>query len=640
LALPACRRGGTPMRVDVVLITIDTLRTDRVDAYGNTRGVTPVIDGLAANGTRFADAVAVAPLTLPSHASILTATTPLVHGIHDNIAFVLPAGIPTVAERFAAAGYDTAAFVSGFPLDHRFGLARGFGEYDDRFTTGGDRRREAPTERLAADTVAAALAWIERPRADGRPLFVWVHLFDPHAPYEAPEPYRSRFVAQPYDGEVAYADAQIGVLLNRLTRARPDRQPLVVVTADHGEGLGDHREPTHGLFVYDSTLRVPLVVSGPAVAHARVVTAGVRSIDIAPTLLDLAGVPPLDGAEGVSLRNAVIPTAAFTPQPAYAESLFGELCCGWAPLHAWRDGHLMFIDAPTPELYDFAADPDETHNLAADRPDEAARMRRALEAALARARPSSHGAITTDARERLRSLGYADGGGSRSSRRDPKDMIDVSTRIGEAVDIEDRDPARAAALLEEVLRTDPPNATARRHLGIALMGLRRYEEASRVLRVLIENGDRSTETAVLRADAAIGHGDLAEARGLLEQVHAVNPAESEVTFKLGLVLARMNKPAEAIPLFTAVVEQEPANVDARVDLGTVLVDAGRAADALPQLERAIAMGANTPLVFNGLGFAKLGTGDRSGAADAFERSLRLDANQPDIAAAVRRARPQ
>src|SRR5262249_10957832 len=232
------------------------------------------------------------------------------------------------------------------------------------------------------------------------------------------------------------------------------------------------------------------------------------------------------------------------------------------------------------------------------------------------------------------------GTGSRPSLRDPKDMIDVSTRIGEAVEVEDQDPARAAALLEQVLRTDASNAMARRHLGIALMGLQRYEEASRVLRVLLENGDRSNETAVLLADAAIGRGDLAEARSLLEQVRAATTGDSAVTFKLGLVLARMGKPADAIPLFTSVVEQEPANVDARVDLGTVLVDAGRAADAVPQLERAIAMGSDTPLVFNGLGFAKLQTGDQAGAADAFERSLLLDANQPDIAAALRRARRQ
>jgi Flp pilus assembly protein TadD len=217
-------------------------------------------------------------------------------------------------------------------------------------------------------------------------------------------------------------------------------------------------------------------------------------------------------------------------------------------------------------------------------------------------------------------------------------MIDVSTQIGEAVEIEEKDPARAAGLLENVLRIDSANATARRHLGISLMGLRRYDDAARVLRVLLEHGDRSDETAVLLADAAIGRGDLAEARRLLERVRTVNPGDSGVTFKLGLVLARMGKPADAIPLFAAVVEQEPANVDARVDLGTVLVDAGRPAEAVGHLERAVAMGADTPLVFNGLGFAKLQTGDRAGAAAAFERSLRLDENQPEIAAALRRVR--
>src|SRR6185295_19211933 len=274
-ALLAARRhppGGSAGPPDVLLITVDTLRADHLGAYGDAQALTPVIDGLAARGARFAQVIAPAPLTLPSHASIFTATTPFTHGVRDNAGFVLGPALPTLAERFRAAGYSTAAFVSGYPLHRRFGLARGFDQYDDRLTRGGDRARPAAVERRADETIAAVETWLGRP-APGprRPMFLWVHLFDPHAPYEAPEPYRTRFGERPYDGEVAFVDAQIGALLQRVTQARPDRASVVAVTSDHGEGLGEHGEPTHGLFVYDSTIRVPLVLAGPGVPAGRVI---------------------------------------------------------------------------------------------------------------------------------------------------------------------------------------------------------------------------------------------------------------------------------------------------------------------------------------------------------------------------------
>src|SRR5262249_3715311 len=371
----------------------------------------------------------------------------------------------------------------------------------------------------------------------------------------------------------------------------------------------------------------------------QVVTEGVRSIDIAPTLLDLAGLPPLASAEGESLRPFLDGRGGTkAPRAAYAEALFGRLCCGWAPLQAWRGGGLVFIDAPRPELYDVVADPAQSRNIATDRPADLARLRQALDAARAREGRPSRDATSSDARARLRSLGYAGGSGAtRPPLPHPKDMIDVSNRIGQAVDAEDADPARAEAILREVLRTDPANPMARRRLGSALMAQRRYDQAAGVLRALIRDGDDADETALLLADAAIGAGALEEARALLDRVRRRNPDDAAVAFKLGLVLARLGKAADAVPLFSTVVEREPANVDARVDLATVLLDAGRAAEALPHFERARAMGPSTPLVLNGLGFAKLQTGDARGAADAFRESLRLDPNQPDIDTALHRA---
>jgi arylsulfatase A-like enzyme/Flp pilus assembly protein TadD len=636
--------------IDVVLITIDTLRADHVGAYGDARASTPSLDGLAARGITFESVVAPAPLTLPSHASVLTGTTPLRHGVHDN-GFVLSSSISTVAERFAAYGYETAAFVSGFPLSRRFGLARGFAVYNDQFTRGDTHGRSAPLERPADETVAAAIAWLERDRPDQSPkhsitrspIFLWVHFFDPHAPYEPPEPFRTRFEQRPYDGEIAFVDAQLGVLFGALGYTRQGRETLIAVCGDHGEGLGDHREPTHGLFLYDSTLRVPLIIAGPGIAAGLRPRTSISLIDVAPTLLETAGVGALSGAEGSSLRRfwtrSRLATAG-TETGIYAESLFGQLCCGWAPLRAWRDGQWMLIDAPRVELYDLVRDPRQAHNVAADHPVEVSRLRGALDSARTRepaGAPATAGALTEHTRNRLHSLGYMTGGGSSASMRDPKDMIEVSTRMGEAIEREEVDPADAAAALAAVVREDPENSTARRHLGIALMRQRRYNDAAKILQELEAGGDRGHETATLLADIAIARGDLAGARSRLEAVYAQNPDDLAVAFKLALVLARLGASSESIRLFRTIVEREPDNLDAAVDLASALLGDGRAEEAIPQFVKAISSGANTPLAWSGLGFARMQVGDRAAAAEAFRQSLRLDPNQHSVAEALRQA---
>ena len=621
--------------IDVILISVDTLRSDHVGCYGDTGASTPVLDALAKRGTRFAQVIAPVPLTLPAHASLFTGLTPLKHGVHDNIGFALGPSVPMVAERFRAGGYATGAFVSGASLHRRFGLARGFDHYDDRFTRGGDAARPMLVERRADETLAAVDEWLRREAgAPARPLFLWVHLFDPHAPYEPPDPFRTRFTERPYDGEVAFVDSQIGLLVDHLGRARPGRRPLVAVTADHGEGLGDHGEETHGLFVYDSTIRVPLILQGPGVPAGGVVASTVRLIDVAPTLLDLADLPPLGGEEGVSL-GSTLTEAVTAPAPAYVESRLGRLCCGWAALHAWRDGRWMLIDAPRVELYDTSADPSQLHNVAGDRPAEVARMRRALGQALTHESVSSPGPTSAVSRAQLRSLGYvAAGGTAMPSLRDPKDMVGLSTQIGRTLEIEDADPPRAARELKTVLRDDPSNPLARRHLGMALMRQRRFAEAVRVLNALAADGDDSTETLALLADLALERGDLKDARSRLEVVYARDPSDMSAAFKLGIVSVDAGEMDRAVTLFTAVVTHEPANVDALVDLAGALLKTGRSADAAKYFQQAIDAGAAGPLAWNGLAFAKIQAGDTDGAADAMRQSLRLQPNQPDIKAAL------
>ena len=637
LACRAATPSAPAIPPDVLLVTIDTLRADRLGAYGYRDAATPTIDSLAARGVRFAQAIAPTPLTLPSHASLFTGVTPMRHGVRENVGFVVGSAPATLAERFQSAGYATSAFISGFPLHRRFGLMRGFDHYDDQLTRGGDRARPAAVERRADETVAAVAAWIDQQTSQPmRPLFLWVHLFDPHAPYESPEPYASSFRTRPYDGEIAFTDAQVGALLQRVGQRRPGRDRIVAVTADHGEGLGQHGEPTHGLFVYDSTIRVPLIVAGPSVPAGRVVQSMVRLIDVAPTLLDLSGVPPLANVDGISLRPLLRQDRTSPGPPAQIESLFGWLCCGWAPLHARRDDAWKYIDAPRAELYDMATDPGETNNLAPSRAADASRLRRDLEAGMNAAPAPAQGQAPADARDRLRSLGYVSGGGTtKPSRRDPKDVAELSVTIGQAIEVEDADPARAAGMLSEVLRADPGNPLARRHLGIALMRQRKYADAVRVLNTLIADGDSSSETLGLAADAAIEQGNLRDARSRLEMLIARDPDDTTVAMKLGILLVRSGEFDRAVTLFRAIVAREPGNTDALVDLGGALLGSGAAAEAAGYFQQAIDRGARGTLAWNGLAFARQQSGDRIGAAAAMRESLRIEPNQPDIIVALK-----
>ncbi len=338
---------------NVLLVTIDTLRRDRLGAYGNTTGLTPALDGLAAAGLRYTHAFSHAPMTLPAHASILTGRIPIRHGIRNNGSYRLGEDVPTLATVLHGAGYRTGAFVGAFVLDARYGLSRGFDHYDDRYPQSGETRFDF-AERRAADVVQAAGDWILTPPAG--PWFAWVHLFDPHAPYDAPAEYRSG--RAPYDAEVAYTDAMVGRLLERLRAGHALDHTAIIVTADHGESLGEHGETTHGLFAYGATLSVPLILSGPGIGRG-VIDGAVGHADLLPTICDLLGVAVPTGLDGISL---IAPPA--TDRLVYFEALDASLTRDWAPLTGVASARWKFIDLPEPELYDLAADAAESNNLA------------------------------------------------------------------------------------------------------------------------------------------------------------------------------------------------------------------------------------------------------------------------------------
>ncbi len=591
-------RSGAPAIVrtadqNVLLITIDTLRADTLGCYGGP-AATPALDRLAGVGTRYTFAHGHAPLTLVSHASILSGLYPFQHGIHDNSGFRFPASLPTLATMLKAQGVATGAFVGAFPLHSQFGLNVGFDLYDDNFEERALPSDFTISERPATAVVAAARSWIDR--QSGR-WFAWVHVFDPHAPYQPPEPFASQYSANPYAGEVAATDAALAPLLDAL-RARTDRPTLVVVTADHGEALGDHGEQTHGVFAYEATLRVPLLIAqiggGRPEPRGAVSDELVRHVDLVPTVLDALGGPGDRTLPGRSLLGPAPPPAATT---SYFEARAASLNRGWAPLTGVIVGREKFVDLPLPELYDLTADPGEKQNLVDGRPDR----RRLLAASLRQL-----GAGTTAARrqedaattERLKSLGYVSGGtaphsGPYADTDDPKRLIGLDQAIHEAIDFFQRGrPERAEALYRGVIAKRPD-------MGIA------YEQLAFVY---WETGRRPQAIATL---------EQAVERGI---------SDSTIDTKLGMYLTESGRAREGLPRLERAAARPAAGVDALNALAIGYARAGRPDRALAAFERVLALDSRNAMAWQNIGSLQLERGDAHAARDAFRRAIAIDGN--------------
>ncbi len=671
--LPGCRRTpaepGPGPKPNVLLVTIDTLRADRVGCYGHASASTPVLDALAARGVRFETAVVHVPLTGPSHASILTGLGPLGHGFRENAGFVLPAQVKSGAEDFRQAGYRTAAFVSAFPLDRRFGFDRGFDVYDDHLPKGTDSRRTPYVERFADATTDAVLRWLEAP-AEGapRPFFLWVHYYDPHAPYEPPGDLAVRFRTAPYDGEVAFADRQLGRLLHALDERGLIGQTLVLAMSDHGEGLGDHGEGTHGLFVYDSTLKVPFIVAGPGVGAGRVAPTVARGIDVLPTLLDYAGLPLRPDLEGRSLRPA-IEGRAMDDAPTYVESLYSQREFGWAPLFAWRTARHKMIEAPRPELYDLQEDPGEMNDLAPRETARLADMRQTLEVARSQSPPSASAEVDPESAEMLRALGYiAKAGGQElvagASLRDPKDGQRLVPRLNRGMSAVRTDPATAIRELRSVLAEDPGLLVARRSLAVAYTSARQYDRAIAELRRLEKDGVLTAEDGVVLGDNLRFAGRLDEATAVLERTARENPRFAQPWLSIAEVHVKRNelgeaaaayqrvlemapghvealrglgdlaflreKPDEAARRYERILEIDPADAGAMTKLGVLRMRSGRPDEATALFRRAIERDPTNGEALLYLAGALTSTGRAAEAIPYFE-SLRIDPKQPDVA---------
>lgn len=536
LAHGACTDAPPPRPSSLLLVTIDTLRADRVGAYGDASARTPNLDALAGGGVLFERAFSPVPLTLPAHATILTGLLPPEHGVRGNGAFALGTGAKTLATVMKSRGFETAAFVGAFPVARRFGLAAGFDVYDDAVERASGLHFEF-AERRADRVVDAALAWLVRHRG---PVFVWVHLYDPHAPYAPPEGFRD---ADPYRGEVAFADSQVGRLLAAWA-ARPGAS-TVAVTSDHGEAFGEHGEESHGLFVYDTTLHVPLLLRGPAIPAGLRVAAPVGIVELPETLADLVG------AAGALPRSSLArfwrsrPGAEAAQAPLYAETLAPRLDFGWSELRSLRESRYKYVRAPRPELYDLESDPGERSNVLADEPGIGARMDAGLEATLRSMGDRESGRRPDrEAAERLRALGYVQGPGGRGSGADPKDRVEVARRIARATG-PFRGPEEVASTYADLARRDPGNPLVSFRLADALLRAGRPGDAVAVFRRVVEAGPRTADPFVGLATAYAQLGRLEAARRALERALQVEPGSGQAQYNLGELARLRDDDAEA-----------------------------------------------------------------------------------------------
>jgi len=623
-----------PGALNLVLVTLDTVRADRLPAYGYAGIATPALDALGREGVRFANAVSTVPFTLPAHSSLLTGVYPPRHGVRENVGYALGETTPTVAERLREAGYATAGFVSAFVLDGRWGIGRGFETYFDEFDPATVASANlAAAQRDGAETVAAAIRWLDaRPAA--RPFFLWLHLYDAHDPYTPPEPYASRYPGRPYDAEIAYVDELVGRFRGALEARRLLATTALAVTADHGEGLGEHREQYHGYFVYESTVRVPLFLRLPGgeLAGRRVDTA-VSHVDLVPTLLELAGARPAPGLDGESLL--AVATRAFDPARAvYSESLYPLLHYGWAPLRALRRAGRKYIEAPRPELYVLDVDGGETANairaerrLAGELRAELAALRQRLDGG--EASPARPADLDEETLAQLAALGYVAGQGGVAladeearERADPKDKIALHHAVmaaQSALGAGDRETAQRE--LARILAEDDGILDAHQMLGGLAAEEGRFADAIDAFRRALEIDGEHRASLFGLANAYRRTGRRAEALVGFERLLALSPHDSKAALAAADLLAGGGERERAIALLERVAAGGEAPPIVANQLGELLVGDGRVEEARAAFARALAGNAELPQPHFNLAVLAEEAGDAAAAIRHYEATI-------------------
>jgi len=606
---------------DVILVTIDTLRADCISFTGSTRVKTPFLDELARGGVYFDNAHAHNVVTFPSHTNILTGLLPYQHGVRDNAGFTLDPKHATIAKLMKDAGYATGAFVSAYPLDTRFGLSPNFDVYDDKYREGTTPTAFIVAERPGTETLAAASQWWD---ATAGKKFLWVHIYEPHAPYAPPSPFKEQYPNAPYYGEVATADHILGNFLRPILAKKPET--MVIVTADHGEGMGEHGEVTHGLFAYEETLKVPLIVYEKSRVKPRVEKAAVRHIDIAPTILARAGIEQPKDMHGSSLLDLK------EPRDTYFESLTSSLNLGWAPLVGMIHENHKYVDLPIAELYDLPADPLEKKNILAENRRMTTKVRELLASAAPNANAHAARNISPGEAQNLMSLGYLTGTAAAkktyTAEDDPKNLVDFYARMNHAVALYQKGEwDQAIDVAQKLLKDRPEMTMAKDLLAFVLTQTEQPEKAEALLRESIAAGTAS-DTMKKRLGLLLSErGDAAEAVQILSQFS--ESKDPELLNAYGIALADLGRVPDAIRQFEHALEIDRTNATAYQNLGIVALRTDDLPRAQQYLTRALQLNNKMPLALNSLGVVYARQNDFAAAVDAWHKAVQLDPRQFD-----------
>ncbi|HEX7137595.1 MAG TPA: sulfatase-like hydrolase/transferase, partial [Vicinamibacterales bacterium] len=603
------RLGHLPsgVRVDdlnLLLVTLDTTRADRIHAYGFQGIETPNLDRLAAEGVLFEQAVAPAPLTLPAHSSIFTGKFPPAHGVRDNGGFFLDDRETTLAERLRDKGFATGGFVGAYVLDRKWGVAQGFQTYYDDFDlTKYQSLSLGSIDRPGNEVADHAIDWLEKTRS--KRFFAWVHFYDAHSPYDPPEPFKSRYSGRPYAGEIAFVDSQVGRLLAYLDQHNLARNTIVVAMGDHGESLGEHGESTHGFFVYQATMHVPLLIRAPYDAMSgRRVQDTVRSVDILPTMLELLGVKRDESLEGTSVAPLMTGAKQELGLAAYSEAVYPRYHFGWSDLRALTSGRYKYVAAPRPELYDLQQDPEEAHNIYSERQALGDRMQQELVAMekgmTAAAAPTKAVEVDPDARARLAALGYvgtfvATASSDRGDLADPKDKIQLFNLMTQARELSrhDQESDEGLRALQRVIADDPKVIDAWFMLGNEYYRRRDYTRA-------ISQYARALE---------------------------LKPDYDLVVINMANAYRALGKDEEAMLGYRRFMELDPKNAQIRYEAAQILIDSGKLDAAAEELNRALALEPKLAAARNALGVLAIKRGDLDTAQREIQAAIEL---KPDV----------
>ncbi len=622
-ALDAAAQTPAKPALNVVLITIDTLRADHLGCYGYKQIKTPNIDGLAADGARFESAFAVVPVTLPSHSSMLTGTYPMLSGMHDFSGNKLSPLQPTLASVLKQSGYQTGAVIGAAVLDSRFGLNQGFDFYYDHFDFSRlDEANLDEMERPGNVVADVALDWLAK--NSQKKFFLWMHLYDPHFPYHPPEPYSREYAAQPYDGEIAFADEQVGRLLRFLKEKGIYRNTVIVLCGDHGESLGEHGEKTHGFFIYNATMHVPLIIRLPENAAPRTVADPVSLVDLMPTVLGAVGLEIPSQVQGRSLlaelrddrtgRDRSDQTAR--ERTLYGETFLPRIHFNWSELRGSENTKYHFIDAPRPELYDLAKDPGEVHNLVTEKKAVAEEMRAKL---MGMIRDYSAGkelaektGLDPALMERLKALGYAgfSGGGDPASNDptissrglpDPKDRIAVYELISDAIaDSQHGRYQESIDKLKSVIKTEPNSVPAHYLQGLDFYHLKRFAEAVDELQKTVQLSP-DYALAFFNLGMAQAHaGQMDAAIATLQRTLQLDATNFEAAYNLGVAFIQKKQLEPAAAAFRQAVTINPEFARGHRALGETLIYLDKVDDAIAELRRAVELAPQEPTMHESL----------------------------------------